>query len=431
MEPIQMTQSKYVELDRGYGTNGYAAIPALPGDNSAYVGGCQVAENGAATVVLRNLRADRRGVFVKIDQQGQWDKTFGESGYKHVDHPGSDYFGYLEFFDLIKVPAAEGGGYLAMSYPEIPVSDREGQTGQAKHIALSRFNDDLDLVSGFGKAGVAMPVYDARLYGGWEASITDGEAVERSDPKGAGQSRGKCFSIADGKFRTVHSAHVRTNGFTFYSPFVVEVDVKSGATTTMPLADTDIGYPSGEYGAHDFVFLDDGRIIVAGALGPDGKGGGIIVAYHPDGSVDRSFGRKNEKYGYVAYARSPARIWLDENGTFLVLAEQMLHRLLSTGEVDETYGPGPGFVIAGTFGSGLQDGDALIVSTYESDFPLQLQRRVEKGIDDAFAEGGSYLHTEHVETDGGFKVGNGIVYRVQPTDFASTGLLRLLWSSAS
>lgn len=422
-----MQPAEQIKPDLEYGQNGFAAFPPLPGQSRPYPGACHALENGGIVVALLDLAADRRGVFIRLDEQGHLDETFGENGFKRVAHGGSSLFGYLEFRDLLHIPAEHGGGYVAISHPELPVHKDDVSNRQAIHIAFTRFTDSLDIQSAFGDAGVSMPTYNADDYGGWEETGAAERQLHQSvNEEQSSRSTNRGFSVKERKLRVIHSAHVRNSGFNFFRLLLLEVDLDTGHVSSVALQETDLGNPSGEY--QSCVFLNDGRVVVAGRHGLRGDGAPLVAAYMPNGELDLGFGpTPDQKAGYVAYVSGLGNVWYEPNKRLLVKADR-LRGMLFNGEHDNTFN-GDGFASAGFFVQGLLDSGNGFING-ENDSGLLLQRWTESGLDMAFGSQGFYLNSEFNASGwGAFVEGFGLLYSTQYMAVPSlpVGILKLLW----
>lgn len=150
-----MTKGTAGELDKSYGKDGIAPIPA-PGF-----------EPDVNTLVVRPVTADlnygiacfgyppgetyETGLFTRILPDGRWDKNTGFVSFPDVSAPLPLL---TDFETLVSIGEGEQEGYLAVSRPYHAYDNGEG----AQHVAVARLDKQFRPLSGFGVEGISVPL---------------------------------------------------------------------------------------------------------------------------------------------------------------------------------------------------------------------------------------------------------------------------------
>jgi uncharacterized delta-60 repeat protein len=139
--------------------------------------------------------------------------------------------------------------------------------------------------------------------------------------------------------------------------------------------------PDLPYGVSAFVGQGDDKIIAGGSAAPSDYDA-VFVRFHPDGSLDASFGTAGT--AVVPNGGEVAALALRGDGTILAAMNYGLARLLADGSLDGTFGTG-GIADGAYYGAcmSLQSTGAIIVAAIGGSNRLVLTRISEDGVRDA------------------------------------------------
>lgn len=150
-----MTKGTAGELDKSYGEDGIAPIPAPefePDVNTLVVGPVTAdSDYGIACFGYPPGESYETGLFTRMLPDGQWDEQTGFVSFPDV----SASLPLLTAFEtLVSIGEGEQEGYLAVSRPYHAYDNGEG----TQHVAVARLDKQFRPLSSFGVEGISVPL---------------------------------------------------------------------------------------------------------------------------------------------------------------------------------------------------------------------------------------------------------------------------------
>lgn len=150
-----MTKGTAGELDKSYGEDGIAPIPA-PGfepDVNTLVVGPVTADSDYSVACFGYPPGEsyETGLFTRLLPDGQWDEQTGFVSFPDVS---ASLPLLTDFETLVSIGEGEQEGYLAVSRPYHAYDNGEG----AQHAAVARLDKQFKPLSSFGVEGISAPL---------------------------------------------------------------------------------------------------------------------------------------------------------------------------------------------------------------------------------------------------------------------------------
>jgi uncharacterized delta-60 repeat protein len=306
--------------DTGFSADGNAFV-ALGGDELAFAVAVQP---DGKIVAAGQTSLETRGAIARLQPDGTPDNGFGLNGSLVLDYGG---------IDLLRDVLIQPDGGIVTAGGRATTDDMVVTRLTAGGTQDPSFNGGVSLALDFGafETGVAV------------AQQADGKLVVAGSTTGAGQA-------------TV-VARLNVNGSRDTS-----FDGDGRAT---------LAGPPGSVAA-DMVIQPDGKIVVAGFVGDDFAGGGIlrVTRLNPDGTPDSGFGGNGVAtidFGGDDYATAVALL---ANGKIVVLgnsdSQPAVARLQPGGTLDGTFGNGGKTIVPGTIqnaqGLAIQPNGRIVIA---------------------------------------------------------------------
>lgn len=296
------------------------------------------------------------------------DRAFGTTGIAEIEArlPETGQVG-----GIVDLEPGGGGKLLAAVY---------GIARDGHYFAAARIRPDGRLDRGFGRDGFTPPFRSGR------GEVTRGGHLQAEAV--ASQDDGKVllagYRDRDGSFAPALARFTRKG----------RADRSFGRDGTVfppPSHRGRSAYGQGGGGRlHDVAIEPDGTIVAAGDVIPHPRNlpvtgpkraGALVIAYHPDGSIDRDFGHRGRLRitplhsgpysGYTGFTEVKAL----PSGKLLVSGyihqRYVLYRLTAAGRIDRSFGTGGRFAVA-------KPGSRAVITTdfFEAPFAVDPQGRI-------------------------------------------------------
>ncbi|MDY6902320.1 MAG: DUF4347 domain-containing protein [Cyanobacteriota bacterium] len=330
-------------LDTSFGNNGKVITDISGASDTSY----ELAIQPDGKLVLVGTAKNGTDIDIAIaryNANGSLDNNFGNGGKVITDFDNKD--------DYVKTVAIQSDGKIVIGgyiYGD--------NTYDNKDFALIRYNVDGTLDTGFGKAGrVITPVTDSQDFIQSILIQPNGKilAVGSASYSGFGLTRyntdgtlDTSFGI-DGKVRTnlnnvnnrwnhANSAAIQPDGKIVVAGFKEDTYNTSDFALTRYNTDGSLDSNFGDNGkvvtaignsyasAESLVITPNGKIVVAGTVRNNDKRDFALVAYNPDGSLDRDFGDSGKVItvaNHSIYESQDTSIALQADGKIVLAGRQ-------------------------------------------------------------------------------------------------------------